>query len=222
MKITKEMTDELNLIFANLGCMFKFDFDKTMSSIEVVPANSMFIKSCIINLTDDCYKMIEAFFKTNNITLTYNNTKDIMWGINNTINYNLKYYNLFVLEDDDMENNTFIMPIDKALNECNGDIKRFAVLDDKSQQEIKNMPSLFVNNSKVFLGNVTYIKIQQNGVKIRFNVIKAIDKLKIQGILDDLKIKHRSYNSELNNLHWVIKDVNLLKMLAKNNIIDIV
>ncbi len=89
MKITKKMTDELNSIFENLGCIFRFDFDETMSSITVVPVNPLFIKNSIINLTDDCYKMIETFFETHNITIAYNNTKNIMWSKNNAINYNL-------------------------------------------------------------------------------------------------------------------------------------
>lgn len=71
MRITEEMTDELNALLVSMGCSFKFAFREEMlnNKIDVVPMNSQFIDSCIINLTKECYGFIEHFFKGKGIEL---------------------------------------------------------------------------------------------------------------------------------------------------------
>lgn len=83
MKITQEMTNELNAVLANMGCSFKFNFreESLNNKIEVVPMNSQFIDSSIINLTKDFYKFLEDFFKSKGIErLCYNNTGTTIWS----------------------------------------------------------------------------------------------------------------------------------------------
>lgn len=85
MRITEQMTDELNTILASMGCSFKFNFSEGVlnNQIEVVPMNSQFIDSSIINLTKECYGFIEHFFKGKGIEeLSYNNTGSIIWSKN--------------------------------------------------------------------------------------------------------------------------------------------
>lgn len=222
MKITKQMTDELNIILLNLGCSFKFKFDEQCHSIKVIPSNSIFIKNSIINLTNDCYDLINAFFKTKNIELNYNNTKDIMWAKENTNKYNKNspYYNLFVLKDDTMENNMFIMPQNKSLQKHTTDeqiLKKFVEVTPSTEKAIKTMPSLFVNQDVVFLGKVTNIKIQSNGIKVKFIKISNIGKNNLNKIINNLNIKHK----ELDTLHWTIKktDIPLIYLLYEEHII---
>lgn len=83
MKITEEMTDELNALLASMGCSFKFAFREGASNnmIDVVPMNSQFIDSAIINLAKECYSFIEHFFKGKGIEeLSYNNTGSTIWS----------------------------------------------------------------------------------------------------------------------------------------------
>ncbi|MCI9136435.1 MAG: hypothetical protein HFH48_02560 [Lachnospiraceae bacterium] len=83
MRITEEMTDELNALLASMGCSFKFAFREEMlnNKIDVVPMNSQFIDSCIINLTKECYSFIEHFFKGKGIEeLSCNNTGSTIWS----------------------------------------------------------------------------------------------------------------------------------------------
>lgn len=83
MRITEEMTDELNGILASMGCSFKFAFREgtLKSQIDVVPMNNQFIDSSIINLTKECYSFIEHFFKGKGIEeLSYNNTGSTIWS----------------------------------------------------------------------------------------------------------------------------------------------
>ncbi len=85
MKITREMTNELNIVLANMGCSFKFHFreEPLNNMIEVEPMNSQFIDSSIINLTKDFYKFLEDFFKSKGIEeLCYNNTGSTIWSKN--------------------------------------------------------------------------------------------------------------------------------------------
>lgn len=83
MRITEEMTDELNALLASMGCSFKFNFreEPLNNMIDVVPMNSQFIDSSIINLTKECYRFIEHFFNGKGIEeLSCNNTGSTIWS----------------------------------------------------------------------------------------------------------------------------------------------
>lgn len=86
-KITKEMVDDLNAVLKNMHCAFKFKFNEpdalsTIPTIEVIPANSIFIESSIINLASSGHAFIRGFFNKRGIELNYNNTGTIMWAKN--------------------------------------------------------------------------------------------------------------------------------------------
>lgn len=84
MRITKEMTKELNAILANMGCIFNFEYrDGTLgnSEIEIRPVNGKFIQRSIINPTKEFYEFLENYFKSKGIEeLSYNNTGSIIWS----------------------------------------------------------------------------------------------------------------------------------------------
>ena len=86
-KITKEMINDLNAVLKDMHCAFKFKFNEsdalsTIPTIEVVPANSIFIDSSIINLNSSGHAFIRGFFNKRGIELMYNNTGTIMWAKN--------------------------------------------------------------------------------------------------------------------------------------------
>lgn len=82
MKITREMTNELNVVLANMGCSFKFKFDdKKNPHIEIEPMNSLFIHSSIINLTDAGIEFLKDFFKQRGVDLACNNNASIFWSM---------------------------------------------------------------------------------------------------------------------------------------------
>lgn len=83
MRITEEMTDELNEILKSMGCSFKFAYreDNLNSQIDVAPMNGQFIDSAIINLTNECHSFIEHFFQGKGIEkLGYNSTRTTIWS----------------------------------------------------------------------------------------------------------------------------------------------
>ena len=83
MKITEDMVTVFNQILENLSCCFKLKFEGGMcgnGQCKIVPLNDMFIKSSIINLTEEFYKVLEDYFSKRGIELSYNNDGSIFWS----------------------------------------------------------------------------------------------------------------------------------------------
>lgn len=83
-KITENMVTDFNKMLENLNCSFRLkyrgdDFPWN-PKCEIVPANSMFISSAIINLTNEFYKTLNAYFNDKGIELSYNNAHSIFWS----------------------------------------------------------------------------------------------------------------------------------------------
>lgn len=79
MNITKDMVTVFNQALESLNCSFRLRFEGD-TRCKVVPSNDTFIRSSIINLTDDFYKMLEAFFNERGVKLHYNNDRTIFWS----------------------------------------------------------------------------------------------------------------------------------------------
>lgn len=71
--ITKEMTDELNQLLNEMGCIFEFEFDRysTDKSIGVIRPkfiNRKFLSPAMFCYTDsDCYRFVYDFLKSKGI-----------------------------------------------------------------------------------------------------------------------------------------------------------
>lgn len=48
-------------------------------TVETVLSNYKFVYSVVLNLTDEFYKMVDEFFKSKEIKISYNNTGTIFW-----------------------------------------------------------------------------------------------------------------------------------------------
>lgn len=85
-EITKEMIDEFNHALQTMNCSFRLQLETGVNSNQcnIIIANDMFIKSCVINLTDRFYETLEGFFAKYGIKLNYNNTKSTFWNISVT------------------------------------------------------------------------------------------------------------------------------------------
>lgn len=85
MKITKEMVKKFNGVLKALGCVFKLDLKSTAeggnTQCEIVPFDNQFLKSAILNPTDEFYEILEKYFSKYEIKLHYNNTKTIFWSV---------------------------------------------------------------------------------------------------------------------------------------------
>lgn len=84
MQITEQMVNDFNITLKNLHCSFKLDFDgrDNVSRCKIVPANSLFIDSSIINPAKEFYDVLKKFFAERGINnLSCNNTGTIFWSI---------------------------------------------------------------------------------------------------------------------------------------------
>ena len=82
-EITKEMTEELNLLLLKMGCCFNFKYisqGPLSACIEIQLINKKFLNSWILNPSDDFYNFITTFFNNYDIEIKYNNTGTIFWS----------------------------------------------------------------------------------------------------------------------------------------------
>lgn len=83
MKITEDMVTVFNQTLENLNCSFRLKFENGTcgnGQCKIVSSNDVFIKSSIINLTEEFYKVLEEFFSKRGIELSYNNDGSIFWS----------------------------------------------------------------------------------------------------------------------------------------------
>ena len=141
---------------------------------------------------------------------------------------NREYYNLFVIGSEDFKNGTFSIPktmvfiveyIEPKVK------KRFSKLrDDNVIEQILSLPSLFMSENKDYLksypgqkalfGRVTELVIDSNDIKIAFEANIQIIQQNITDISHSLGIIGNPGYSELNNTHWTIKQIDLIKVLT--------
>ena len=83
MKLTKKIVDALNLSLEQKGCIFRFEFkESVLPDMIVVPVNTQFLHSWILNLSDEAIKYVETFLEAYQITnLQWNNTRSVAWSL---------------------------------------------------------------------------------------------------------------------------------------------
>lgn len=143
-----------------------------------------------------------------------------------------EYYNLFVIAGETFADGHFTVPKDRALTSSEGIVAeitaQFAALTPEAISAIKTFPSLFTSENHqygytdadhlAFLGVVTDIRIQENGIKIYFQKFCSIPQQRINEIMFNLAIKGKPSYNELNRTHWAIKRVNLIEELRSAGI----
>lgn len=85
MKITEEMVKEFNQALKTMNYSFRLALRNGINgnnNCDIIIANDMFIQSCILNMTDDFYEILESFFSKYGIELSYNNTGTTFWSKN--------------------------------------------------------------------------------------------------------------------------------------------
>ena len=85
MKITKEITMELNNELAIKGCPFRYkfiydEFSFGNPQIEIVLPSMSCVDSFIINPTKEFFNWLETWFKVKGIELNCNNSGSILWS----------------------------------------------------------------------------------------------------------------------------------------------
>lgn len=143
-------------------------------------------------------------------------------------NINRNYYNLFILGAEPFDTDHFIVPLDRALSSywTSDELRaELGELSNEAIEKIKTFPALFMpeaegyyakasEEQQVFFGFVDGVRIQDNGIKIRCQLLWPIPMQQISNIGFDLGMKDMTRAiSEMNHTHWAIKRINLVEEL---------
>jgi len=168
--------------------------------------------------------------RASNVNLIVNNIPLGRRGISTVQNIPVSicsdFYNLFVIGGETFENDHFLVPKDRALNENSTSFEIRDKLNSLSPEailKIRSFPSIFASENHRYgktddmqtaiYGFVTDIKIQDNGIKIYYACLNYIPQQRLNELAFELGIKGTSALNELNRTHWAIKKINLVEAL---------
>ena len=99
--------------------------------------------------------------------------------------------------------------------------ERYKFFDEKTIQELKNFPTLFVIENETVesrIGYITNIRVRQNTVVIDFEFDSILPSLKV-GAIKELRIDIDLGRWELSRTHWAIKDEPIFEILINKGFI---
>lgn len=147
--------------------------------------------------------------------------------------FNTEYYHLFVMGGETFTEDHFIVSADRALSAywTSEDLReRYGQLSAESIEALKTFPALFMpeaegyyakatDEQQAYFGVIEDIRLQDNGIKIRWRMFWPISMKQLCDIGFELGMKNMTKAlSELNHTHWAIKHINLVEELKDANI----
>ena len=146
---------------------------------------------------------------------------------------NKEYYNLIVSGGEVFTAfaNGYVM-VDKrrALTEdVSPDIKDAVnTLHARAIEFVKTLPTIFADENTVygrsddtqmaFFGMVTDVRVQDNGIKVFYQLLNPLPQKRLNEIIDKLAIRGTSNFNELDRTHWTIKRIDLVAELREAGI----
>ena len=146
-----------------------------------------------------------------------------------------EYYNLVVvgLDTNLPSCGHVLMPKDRSLtegfnkNDINSRLCHLTALD---VEELLTFPALILHENtesrgktdprqKAFYGILTDVKVQDNGIRIGYEMRAVVNQTSINALSHELGLQYRSALTELNRTHWVVKKINLREVLYENRLI---
>ncbi len=141
--------------------------------------------------------------------------------------FNYDCFNLFVIGTEQYTDPSFIVPKNRALTESTStEIQaQCAALSPEAIAIIKTYPAIFCSENHHFsttdpdhvayYGYVKDIKIQDNGIKVYFQILNQLPQQALIDLSEDLCIGGARAFTELSRTHWAIKRINLVEVLEK-------
>lgn len=133
-------------------------------------------------------------------------------------------YHLFVIAGEDFSTGQLLINPRRALTECVSEEikKRFQHLQPHTHKQLQKYPALFMSENnkpgkassdqQAFLGFITEIRVQDNGIRIGYQTYNIpISQQSLNENADKLGIVVRGRMSELDRTHWTLKRVNLFE-----------
>lgn len=144
---------------------------------------------------------------------------------------NLDYYNLIIVAGDELDGTGHVMvDKDRAITESTSEElkKLYATLTPEAIEIIKTFPAIIAtenhdygktdDNHYADYGIITDVKVQDNGIKVYYQLLNKIPQQKLNELLFELGIQGNSNFNELNRMHWAIKRINMVEVLGENGI----
>ncbi len=145
-----------------------------------------------------------------------------------SLEFNPDFYNLIVVGNDDLdEPRHFLVRKDRALTESTAqELKNsYAGLTPEAISVIKTFPAIIATENRLYgktdsehkavYGIITDIKVQDNGIKIYYQVLNWVPQQRLNELASELGIEGTSSFNELNRMHWAIKKINMVEVLRE-------
>jgi len=148
-------------------------------------------------------------------------------------NPNYEYYNLFVIDQEQMDSLVAI-PRRQSLNDYTAeDIRKvYALPGLAATEEIKRLPSLFVIRNRfgnrttpdqyAGYGYVVDIRRKSDTIIVTASISHVIHQEKLNSMERELQLLSAPENNELDSVHWAIKRVNLPQLIQEKKLIEII
>ena len=204
------------------------------SQINPLPVNQQNVVQTAINLPGDNNTLIAHADNVNEYNQTIfitNSAASVQQQGSMPVCLNTDYFNLIVVAGDVLDKKGYVM-VDKerAITECTSDElkQKYAALTPDAVAEIKTFPAIIATENHDYgktddqhmahYGIITDIKVQDNGIKVYYQLLNEIPQQRLNEILFELGILGNSNFNEFNRMHWAIKRINMIDTLAENGI----
>lgn len=147
-------------------------------------------------------------------------------------NPNYEYYNLFVIDQEQMDSLVAI-PRHQSLNDYTVEEVRkiYALPGLAAAEEIKRLPSLFVIRNRygnhttpdrcAGYGYIVDIRQKSDTIIVTASISHVIRQEKLNALESELQLLRAPENNELDCVHWAIKRVNLPQLIQEKKLIEI-
>lgn len=153
--------------------------------------------------------------------------------IHRPANPNYEYYNLFVIDQEQMDN-ILAIPRKHSLNGYTEESVRkiYALPELAAVEEIKRLPSLFVLRNQygnhtaqsrmAGYGYIMNIQQKSDTIVVTAAISGVIRQEWLNQLESELQLLSAPENNELDCVHWAIKQVNLVQLIQEKQLIEIV
>ena len=148
-----------------------------------------------------------------------------------TQEFNPDYYNLIVVGDGDLDGTGhFLVDKTRAITESTSQELKdaYAALTPEAINAVKTFPAIIATENHAYgttddqhqaiYGIITDVKVQDNGIKVYYQILNWIPQQKLNELAPELGIGRASSFNELNRMHWAIKRINMVEVLREAGI----
>lgn len=151
--------------------------------------------------------------------------------VQQTVRFNPDFYHLIVVADGEInDTNHCLVEKSRAITEYTSvELKsKFAGLTAEAIEELKAYPAIIATENHQYgktdedhyaaYAMITDVKIQDNGIKVYYNVLNIVQQQRINELIEQLGIAGTKGFHELNRMHWSIKRINMVEVLREAGI----